>query len=136
MRSNGRHALARDVEGWRSLFGVGRIGGSSNDIHSTGIEEGLDERGEAPPPYAPGSKPLSVRIEDLRRQSTSSSGVGNVDLGTRSRDGIRLPGYHEHSDLGFVEAIIRPETAVTASERFRSMRRLMGSSASSRSSTH
>jgi len=133
LRSSGRHALARDVEGWRGRFGVGRIGGSSNHIHRIGREEGLDDRGEAPPPYVPGSKPPSIRTHDGRRPSTSSRHQ-DMELESMMRDGIRLPDYHEHADLRSGEDITdvrRPETAITASERFGSTGRLMSNTGSS-----
>jgi hypothetical protein len=136
MRSHGQHALARDVEGWRSRFGVGRAGRSSSALHDTGREEGLDERGEAPPPYVPGSKPPSIRTGDGRRPSVSTRQVGaeDVEMGHVSRDGNGPPGYHEHTDLGSEEDIAnirRPTTAIIAPGRFASMRSLMSNIASS-----
>jgi len=99
-------------------------------MHSTGREEGSDERGEAPPPYLPGSKRLSVRVENLGRHSTSSIDAGNMEPVMMDMDGTRPPGYHENTDLGSGEGLSRLETAVTASGRFASMRRSMGSSGS------
>ena len=49
-RSTGQNALARDLEGWagaRRWAGGRWRGGGRDEI------EGLDERGEAPPPYMP-----------------------------------------------------------------------------------
>lgn len=45
LRTTGQTALARDLEGWPGARS--RRGTASSDR-----QEGLDERGEAPPPYA------------------------------------------------------------------------------------
>lgn len=132
-RSDGQRALARDVEGWRSRFGVGRVSGSSNGIHDIGREEGLDERGEAPPPYAPVSKPPSIGSEEIRRPSLSHAPEGVVELRRMSGE-AKPPGYHEHPNRMSEEGsagITRPDTAVTASERVGSMRRLVSNTGSS-----
>jgi hypothetical protein len=130
MRSNSQRALARDVEGFRTRLrgrtGLGWNNGPTQRNRSD-LEEGLDERGEAPPPYVPGTKPPSLRsVEGVRRPSTSSEHrVGEaVELRPMSRDVEHPPGYHEHQDLasGGDVGIARPDTAVTASDRFGSMR--------------
>jgi hypothetical protein len=118
IRSQGQLALARDIEGWRGHFGVGRITRSS---HISDREEGLDERGEAPPPYVHGSKPPSIRTIEGRRPRTTSrhTGTGDVELGDMSRHGNDPPAY-EQTTLGHnvdVVDIRRPEAAVTASDR-------------------
>jgi len=109
--------------------------GNSSTVHRDDVEEGLDERGEAPPPYVPGSKPPSIRSGDAARPSRSSGNRGGeaVELRTMARTADGPPGYHEHpivasdGDVG----IARPDTAVTASERFGSMRRLFSSTGAS-----
>lgn len=113
MRSQSQRALARDVEGFRNRFGNlrGRAGAS---IYGSGArsdrEEGLDERGEAPPPYVPGSKPPSVRNGD------------GVELGDMSRESMHQPpGYNEHMEEGDL-SVRRPDAVVTAVERSRSTR--------------
>lgn len=65
-RSRSQRALARDMESFRARFGMGRTGGALYGTHTgrSDPEEGLDERGEAPPPYVPGSKPPSIRTAD------------------------------------------------------------------------
>jgi hypothetical protein len=129
LRSNGRYALTRDVEGWRGRFGVARGTGNGNNIHDTGTEEGLDERGEAPPPYAPGTKPPSIRTNDGRRQGTNSRHVGTegVELEDFSiRDERRPPGYGEHTYLSLGEDVAnlrRPDPVITVSDNLGSMRR-------------
>lgn len=112
---------------------------SNNGIHGVGArEDGLDERGEAPPPYVPGSKPPSIRSMDGRRPRTSTSNGSSageeVELRRISREENRPPGYHEHERFGSEESVAgvtRPNTAITASERFESMRRLLNNTGSS-----
>lgn len=48
LRSTGQNALARDLEGWP---GSRRGTGSTRRWRGGRVEEGLDERGEPPPPY-------------------------------------------------------------------------------------
>ena len=137
MRRQSQRALARDVEGWRTRF---RAGLGNNTGRDDTRVEGLDERGEAPPPYAPGSKPPSIRTEDGRRESTDH-GVGvrggeAVELRTMSGEVIHSPpGYHEAASRGPQEEdsgdVTRPRPAVTASDRFGSMRRLLSDTRSS-----
>jgi hypothetical protein len=52
LRANGQHALARDLEGWAGTQGSthGRYGRYPPSPHAMRAE-GLDEHGEAPPPY-------------------------------------------------------------------------------------
>ncbi|KAF1957203.1 hypothetical protein CC80DRAFT_375639, partial [Byssothecium circinans] len=56
MRLSGQNALARDMDGWintrRWLHGTQR----HNQTAAFVRREGLDERGEAPPPYQPKSE--------------------------------------------------------------------------------
>jgi hypothetical protein len=75
-RVSGQHALARDLEGWA---GARRSAGNGRRR-----EEGLDEDGEAPPPY--------------QGKSEVEMGAGEVavPLGVVVRDGngeVRPPGY-------------------------------------------
>ena len=113
LRSQSQRALARDVEGWRTRF---------RPNYNNGREEGLDERGEAPPPYAPGSKPPSIRSHE--RRGTDTENGEEVEL-ARMNTGHNPPGYHEaarsaeEEDIG---DITRPRMAVTASDRFGSVR--------------
>ena len=129
VHTRGQRALARDVEGWRSRFGVGRASAYNNTINDADAEDGLDERGEAPPPYVPGSKPPSIRSEELRRPRASASHVPAQEMQLRSVGGVaNPPGYHENINDGSADRsaeITRPGPVVTASERFGSIRRLM-----------
>jgi hypothetical protein len=126
MRSNSQRALARDVEGFRTRL-RGRTGlGWNNEPtqrNRSDLEGGLDERGEAPPPYVPGTKPPSLRSMDgMGRPSTSSERRvgGAVELRPMGGDAEHPPGYYERQDLapGGNVGVARPDTAVTASERF------------------
>jgi len=139
MRRQSQRALARDVEGWRTRF---RTGLGNNAGHDDTRVEGLDERGEAPPPYAPGSKPPSIRTENRRRESTDHghghgrAGGEAVELRRMSGEAIPSPpGYREAASRGPQEEdigdIARPRPAVTASDRFGSMRRLLSDTGSS-----
>ncbi|KAL5399416.1 hypothetical protein PMIN06_001409 [Paraphaeosphaeria minitans] len=97
MRLSGRNALARDMEGWvntrRWYHGAWR----PNETRAfTGREEGLNEHGEAPPPYRPKS--------DVTVTQDPATGL-SLPLRTLSRqqvDAGRPPEYHEtlnrHSD--------------------------------------
>ncbi|PVH89292.1 hypothetical protein DL98DRAFT_99006 [Cadophora sp. DSE1049] len=116
MRSNSQRALAQDVEGLRNRFGMGRgamrrahAGGMGvGDVRGPGVDErteGLNERGEAPPPYRPGSKPPSVRSSDgvAVREVSSREGAGQaVEMDTIARPtptpGQDPPGYHEDTN--------------------------------------
>ncbi|KAE8445465.1 hypothetical protein EG329_013355 [Mollisiaceae sp. DMI_Dod_QoI] len=120
LRSQSQRALATDVAGFRARFGnrnartgAGSYGGAP------GIDgvEGLDERGEAPPPYVPGTKPPKA--------------AGDVELGDMGGVPIhRPPDYNEHVDEAGL-SVRRPDTVITASERFGSMRRLLSRTNSS-----
>lgn len=128
MRTRGQRALARDVEGWRARFGVRRPGVYTNHASDTDVEDGLDERGEAPPPYVPGSKPPSIGSDELRRPNTAVSPpvrAEPVELSNMSPNSSP-PGYSEQFSLGSQNTspeITRPGPVVTASERYSPVRR-------------
>lgn len=127
VRNHTQRALSVDTAGYRSPRygrGWGPPDGStqphtiSSRVRNMGrrreeVPEGLNEAGEAPPPYMPGSKPPSLRSDD-----------GDLEMGDMRRpvpkQGEQPPDYgHEHtsssSSLGQV-GVSRPETAVTRSE--------------------
>lgn len=95
----------------------------------------MDERGEAPPPYAPGSKPPSIRTEDERRSTNAGNRGDGVELRRMSGEApSHPPGYHEAANRGTEEDlgdITRPRMAVTTPERFGSMSRLLSDTRSS-----
>ncbi|KAF4631956.1 hypothetical protein G7Y89_g6172 [Cudoniella acicularis] len=150
LRRNSQRALAQDVAGFRTRFGrprnyngfgFGLGAGAGNRVEER--EEGLDERGEAPPPYVPGSKPPSLRSvdvvgADMRRSIGSHTGEDTVELSRLSADGHNQrmsdpPGY---SDAQGVESedisdIARPPAALTISQSFASTRRLLSSTGDS-----
>lgn len=103
---------------------------NTHEITEAQRVEGLDERGEAPPPYVPGSKPPSIRTEDLRRPSTSNSHMQGQTVELRRMSAAaNPPEYHENVRESEEPAgVTRPDTAVTASEGFGSTRRLMSNS--------
>ncbi|KAH7351127.1 hypothetical protein BKA65DRAFT_253025 [Rhexocercosporidium sp. MPI-PUGE-AT-0058] len=139
LRSNSQQALAQDVEGLRNRFGMGRgamrrahAGGAGEVQRTDERTEGLDERGEAPPPYRPGSKPPSLRSHDgvaVREVSRPGTRDGEtVELNTIRTPGQDPPGYHEEmnrngrTDSGGNESWVdldmaRPAPAVTAPPR-------------------
>ena len=129
IHNGGQRALARDIEGWRSRFGMGRAGLYNTNLHDAGLEEGFNERGEAPPPYVPGSKPPSIRSEGLRRPSTAASSHVHTEAIELSNMGpcSSPPGYNENfnrsSGTGSTD-ITRPGSALTVSERRSTLRRL------------
>jgi len=107
-------------------------------------EEGLDERGEAPPPYGAEGKPPSLRSVDHLVATTENAGIRRS--GERGADGEAVelrrmngdtpreveghepPEYHaavasgDLGDLGDIGDITRPTTAITASTQFESTR--------------
>jgi len=126
--TRGQRALARDVESWRSRFGMGRTGLYNNNIHDTDTEDGLNERGEAPPPYIPGSKPPSISSEELRRPSSAASSPVPSEGVELSNAGMNRspPGYNENFNRrsgGGLADITRPGPVLSPSGRHHSIRR-------------
>lgn len=140
IQSNGQRALARDIESWRSRLGVGRAGfGRSglynSHIHGIRAEDGLNERGEAPPPYVPGSKPPSISSDELQRPSTAASSHLQTEPAEMAHmsEISRPPGYNERFQQGPGDGsaeVTRPTPALTASERHSSVRRSTSSTRS------
>ncbi|TVY80501.1 hypothetical protein LSUE1_G003697, partial [Lachnellula suecica] len=161
LRSNSQQALARDVAGFRSRFGMraggrGGSGGGGNTFHFGGFGigggngghnagqvervEGLDERGEAPPPYGEvPSKPPSLRSVDLNAAPAAgarrSRGGEVVEMRPMSADttgDVRSnpPDYRFNVVSADMADIARPTTALTANERFGSTRRLLSNTGS------
>lgn len=136
MRHRGQTALARDVAVFRTRFGRGRATAPRRAQDTERRNEGLDERGEAPPPYMEGGKPPSI--------SAGAVGHQEVDVSVHSGEGVELrpmssgngrvpepPGYLERSELGAETDMARPTAAVIAGERYGSTRRLLSSSGDS-----
>lgn len=105
-RSTGQHALARDLDGWgngrRWTYGNWRSGGSGGPRGGIGVrrQEGLNELGEAPPPYDPRPRtppPPQVESEGSERAGRDTLGLA-VPLATLSRDSratLKPPDYDE-----------------------------------------
>jgi cbb3-type cytochrome oxidase subunit 3 len=118
--SNGRIALARDVESWRARFGI-----ENHTPHAHDREDGLDETGEAPPPYVPGPKPPSMRIENGLRAPRSlelAEHAEVVQFHTMAQS-PEPPNYHKNAksepDSGEIDtSISRPVNALTIIESY------------------
>ncbi|KAF2643594.1 hypothetical protein P280DRAFT_256564 [Massarina eburnea CBS 473.64] len=113
MRLSGQHALARDMDGWintrRWFHGTGRHNQTATFVRR---EEGLDERGEPPPPYRPKSEEGVDVI-----QERGPDGIA-IPLRTLARDDIeqgRPPDYRE--SISHAETARRPETSHTYATR-------------------
>lgn len=111
MRLSGHNALARDLDGWvntrRWMHGAWRY----NQPAFVRREEGLDEHGEAPPPYQPKSE-ATVAQGDIAAAQDATAGL-TIPLRTLSRDEIersRPPGYEEVANG---PSTARPDTATT-----------------------
>jgi cbb3-type cytochrome oxidase subunit 3 len=87
---NGQHALARDLEGWAGArrFMHGRHGQYLTPAH-TRREEGLDEHGDAPPPYQPKSDVTVETVQDPGREIA----IPLQALLQNEHDRARPPGY-------------------------------------------
>lgn len=109
MRLSGQNALARDLDGWansrRWIHGTWRQNQSTT---STRHEEGLNEQGEAPPPYQPKSSVSAADVVsgdpvlDPTNVRDSATGLA-VPMHVLSRDEfdhIRPPAY-QASGSGF-----------------------------------
>ncbi|KAF2706154.1 hypothetical protein K504DRAFT_505114 [Pleomassaria siparia CBS 279.74] len=95
MRLSGQHALARDLDGWvntrRWMHGNWRHNQASAFVRR---EEGLNEHGEAPPPYQPKSD-VTVSQGDVEATQDSARGL-TIPLRALSRDEMERsqpPGY-------------------------------------------
>jgi hypothetical protein len=151
MRSNSQRALAQDVARFHPRTRGTRGRGNGRAFwNGTRREdervEGLDERGEAPPPYVPVGKPPSIRVpaESVDVADARTSHADAVELSTLVPNAQSTeittttagnaeplpPSYHEHISQGSEDIgnISRPTAAVTTPNRHESTRRLLGSS--------
>jgi hypothetical protein len=85
-RLNGQQALARDFEGWAGArrFMHGRYGRHAASVQVR-REDGLDEDGEAPPPYYPKS--------DTGRDPESGLAIPLRAVPSGGNQQVELPGY-------------------------------------------
>jgi hypothetical protein len=118
LRNNGQSALARDVQSFaefRQRFGPRRAGaglmGMTRGPMNGGVDrerqEGLDERGEAPPAYVEGDKPPSLRSVDITYSGDTAYG-SNTDRSSREGHRLSVPnrasGEHIPPTTGPVES--------------------------------
>ncbi|PQE17776.1 hypothetical protein CJF31_00005520 [Rutstroemia sp. NJR-2017a BVV2] len=101
LRNNGQSALARDVQSFaefRQRFGPRRAGaglmGMTRGPVNGGVyrerQEGLDERGEAPPAYVEGDKPPSLRSVDITYSGSTAYG-SNADRSSGEDHRLSVP---------------------------------------------
>ncbi|QDS67881.1 hypothetical protein FKW77_008042 [Venturia effusa] len=99
-RNSGENALARDLDGWTSgprRWIVGHRREESRNTRSGREEEGLDEFGEAPPPYIQATKTVDNRETEVE----GSQSEVQIPLDTLSRHDderpatVKPPGYVE-----------------------------------------
>ncbi|KAF2417412.1 hypothetical protein EJ08DRAFT_654542 [Tothia fuscella] len=105
---NGQNALARDLDGWQ---GTRRwIHGNWRPDTARNRAEGLNELGEAPPPYKPGNTAGEEHVPQLPLATLSRGGDGSTSP--------KLPGYGEAVRASrIVEDADRPPTAFPGGER-------------------
>jgi hypothetical protein len=122
MRLSGQHALARDLDGWvntrRWIHGTWRHNQAAAFVRR---EEGLNEHGEAPPPYQPTHEaPVASGEPQVRQDPVSGL---SIPLRTLSRDAIetlRPPEYRE-TDASQAHPNVRPSTATSQVTRYGSV---------------
>lgn len=109
MRLSGQNALARDMEGWvntrRWMHGAWRHNQTAGLIRR---EEGLNEHGEAPPPYEPNNV-VSVPHNGAGEQDPASGLT--IPMRVLSRDGVQSSGPPKYE-----ETTIQPDSSITRSD--------------------
>lgn len=128
--------------GQASRWGAGTTNWRSRNPNEIGVirhDEGLDDLGEAPPPYNPGDKPPSIALgmsasHASEGEAADSGGGLSVPLRTLARINTE---HTEHNPPGYLESvsnngsedstrITRPDVAVTpTTDRFNPNRRLL-----------
>ena len=94
------------------------------------LEEGLNERGEAPPPYIPGqSPPPAIHVDNGVRHPVTGELIPLEDLSGKP------PDYDGHSSSEEDLNLTRPRPAYAASDRSAPRRHLLGGTGSSEEST-
>ena len=96
-RYNGQSALARDLEGMPG--GRRWVNGRFGFPREPTPEEGLDERGQAPPPYMPASPEAAVHPTVTHSEPRAGSGLA-IPLQNLSGEGQKPPNYQEHLTTG------------------------------------
>lgn len=91
-RYHGQSALARDLEG---MPGSRRwVTGRFRSSREPAPEEGLDERGQAPPPYMPSPPEAAVHPDATHTEPGAGPAIPLQDL---SGEGQKPPNYDEHA---------------------------------------
>ncbi|KAL9098209.1 MAG: hypothetical protein Q9187_009704, partial [Circinaria calcarea] len=94
------------------------------------LEEGLNERGEAPPPYIPGqSPPPAVHVDGVIRHPVTGEPIPLEDLSGKP------PDYDGRSSSEEDLNLTRPRPTYAAPDRSEARRNLLGSTESSEEST-
>ena len=89
-------------------------------------EEGLDERGEAPPPYMPKSPPAAAHPDGGRSDPYNPSSSTDIPLQDLSRHGdSKPPEYSVTSTSEHGSDLARPALSHAASSRMGSSRNLL-----------
>lgn len=92
LRYHGQSALARDLEG---MPGSRRwVTGRFRSSREPAPEEGLDERGQAPPPYMPSPPEAVVHPDATHTEPGAGPAIPLQDL---SGEGQKPPNYDEHA---------------------------------------
>ncbi|MCJ1227229.1 hypothetical protein MMC12_003884 [Toensbergia leucococca] len=125
-RVRGESALAQDVEGWTGRRPWGRPWRSPNSRGLT-VEEGLDERGEAPPPYMPAFPPAVAHSDNRRDISYEGSQGQTIQLQNISTEGAKPPDYVEASTSFGNPRSSRSTSTLVPPDRYGSTRGLLRS---------
>jgi hypothetical protein len=101
MRLSGQQALARDLEGWPGSrrFMHGRYGRNQTAAH-TRVEDGLDENGEAPPPYQPKTE---ARVTSFAARG-SQDAASNLSIPLRALSRDETERLHPPEHMGTIRA--------------------------------
>jgi hypothetical protein len=101
MRLSGQTALARDMDGWintrRWFHGAWR---PNQTVAFVRREEGLNERGEPPPPYEPKSEATVSQQPNGTQQSLNGLTIPLRTLSIEEVGQGRPPRYHDNTSLG------------------------------------
>ena len=95
LRQNGQHALARDLEGWQNTHRLMHGRYRADGAVLVQQDEGLDEHGEAPPPYQPKTEgtagDITVPLRTLPRGEVTRSQPPQYDESPQSdlNSGVR-----------------------------------------------
>jgi hypothetical protein len=130
LRNNGQNALARDVQtfaDFRTRFGPRRGGPGlmGMTMGTTGVhrerQEGLDERGEAPPAYKEGDKPPDFGSDDgiammiSNQNHDNGNGSSDIPVVANAENNINTTRRNESGSESRLSAELSRPTITTAS---------------------